>query len=134
MRKSAKALGEGRQNSMATILLVDDSTTIRQELRHDLENEGYHVLEAIDGEDGLRQVEKEHIDLIITDLNMPNMNGIVMCRHLFYKGSKAPVFMMTTQTSQELKVEAKQYGVKAWIVKPYDKEAIINGINMMLSS
>lgn len=118
---------------MPTILLVDDSATIRQELRCDLENEGHKVIEAVDGEDGLRQVATEEVDLIISDLNMPNMNGLVMCRHLFYKGSKAPVFMMTTQTSPELKVEAKQYGVKAWIVKPYDKDAILNGINMMLS-
>ena len=119
---------------MPKILLVDDSSTIRQELKNDLEEQQFYILEASDGEQGLALAMSEKIDLIITDLNMPNMDGITMCKHIRKHDIEVPIFMMTTQTDMDLKVEAKNYGVKAWIVKPYNKIGLISGIKNLLKT
>lgn len=118
---------------MPKILLVDDSSTIRQELKNDLEEQQFDVVEASDGEEGLALATSENIDLVITDLNMPNMDGITMCKHIRKHGIDMPIFMMTTQTDADLKIEAKNYGVKAWIVKPYNKNGLISGIKSILN-
>ena len=119
--------------TMANILVVDDSTTVREELRRDLEEAGYTVLEAEDGEAGLKLAIKGNIDLILSDLNMPKMDGLVMCAHMREQGVNTPMFMLTTQSTPELKAEATRLSVKAWIVKPHNKVTLIKGIAKTLS-
>ena len=118
---------------MANILLVDDSATFREELRRDLEEAGYSVAEAEDGEEGLKLAIKGDIDLVISDLNMPKMDGLAMCAHMREQGINTPVFMLTTQCTPQLKAEATRLSVKAWIVKPHNKVTLIKGIAKVLS-
>ena len=118
---------------MANILVVDDSTTFREELKRDLEEAGYTVVEAEDGEEGLKLALKGNIDLIISDLNMPKMDGLAMCSHIREQGINTPVFMLTTQSNPELKAEATRLSVKAWIVKPHNKVVLIKGLAKVLS-
>ncbi len=122
---------------MATILIVDDSETVRTQLRNDLAGEGYRVIEASTGLEGLKRID-EHvgaIDLIFCDVNMPDMDGLSMCRELHKDpiAGKVPIFMLTTQTSAEMKAEGKASGVIAWIVKPYEKRKVLNGVTRILS-
>jgi two-component system, chemotaxis family, chemotaxis protein CheY len=114
------------------ILVIDDSATIRDALRALLEPNGFEVLEADNGEKGLEVLTSTPIDLAISDLNMPGMDGLTMCRHMQTQGMTVPVFMLTTQTSVELKAKGKDVGVVAWIVKPHKDEVLLKGIQKVL--
>jgi len=122
---------------MSNVLIVDDSETVRTQLKNDLVSEGYTTFEASNGLEGLRILEGNvnHIDLIFCDINMPEMDGLTMCRELHKDPllNKIPIFMLTTQTSQEMKAEGKESGVIAWIVKPYDKKKILGGVAKVLA-
>lgn len=117
---------------MPRILVVDDAKTMRDLLKDLLIPAGFEVVEAENGEHGLEMVGAHAIDLIISDLNMPGMDGVTMCSHLKQQGNTAPIFMLTTQTSPELKVKAKEYGVVAWIVKPHNDDVLLRGIKKVL--
>ena len=119
---------------MATILLVDDSNTFREELKINLIGAGHEVLEAVDGEDGLKVATESKVDMIISDLNMPKMDGLTMCSHLREQGITTPIFMLTTQSNPELKAKAANLAIKAWIVKPPVMAVLIKGIAKVLSS
>jgi two-component system, chemotaxis family, chemotaxis protein CheY len=114
------------------ILVIDDAATIRDALRQLLEPQGFEVLEAENGEKGLEMLSQQAIDLAISDLNMPGMDGLTMCRHMHAQGLTVPVFMLTTQTSVELKAQAKEFGVVAWIVKPHKDDVLLKGIQKVL--
>ena len=118
---------------MANILLVDDSSTSREELKMDLVQAGHTILEAVNGEEGLKLATEGNIDLIISDLNMPKMDGLTMCAHIREQGINTHIFMLTTQTNPELKAQAAKLSIKAWIVKPYNKTVLINGITKVLA-
>ena len=122
---------------MSNILIVDDSDTVRTQLKNDLSNSGYNVFEASNGVEGLRALEgnPNHIQLIFCDVNMPEMDGLTMCRELHKDPqlSKIPIFMLTTQTSQDMKAEGKKSGVVAWIVKPYEKKKVMGGVAKVLA-
>lgn len=118
---------------MAIILVVDDSTTLREELKMDLTEAGHVVLEAVNGEEGLKVITEHAVDLVISDLNMPKMDGLTMCAHIREQGINVPIFMLTTQANPELKAEATRLAVKAWIVKPPNKAVLIKGIAKVLS-
>ncbi|MBI5254888.1 MAG: response regulator [Burkholderiales bacterium] len=117
---------------MPKILVIDDSSAIRGELRGLLEAHGFEVIEADNGEQGLEQVAQQKPDLVISDLNMPGMDGLTMCAHIKAQGHVVPVFMLTTQTSPELKAKAKDCGVVAWIVKPHREDTLLRGIRKVL--
>lgn len=122
---------------MATILIVDDSETVRTQLKRDLTLEGYTTIEACNGAEGLRVLE-EHgssIDLIFCDVNMPEMDGLSMCRELHKNPllNAIPIFMLTTQTSAEMKSEGKAAGVTAWVIKPYEKKKVMGGLAKFLA-
>lgn len=119
---------------MANILVVDDSATFREEMKISLTAAGYTVIEAVDGEDGLKKATEGNIDLIISDLNMPKMDGLTMCSHLRAQGSDAIVFMLTTQSNPEFKAQATRLAVKAWIVKPPNMAILLKGIAKVLGS
>ena len=122
---------------MSNVLIVDDSETVRTQLRNDLVSEGYTTFEASNGLEGLRVLEGNlnKIDLIFCDINMPEMDGLSMCRELHKNPllNKIPIFMLTTQTSQEMKSEGKESGVIAWIVKPYEKKKVLGGVAKILA-
>lgn len=108
----------------ANILTVDDSASIRMTTRIALTNAGYNVTEAVDGADGLQKIKSGSFDLIVTDLNMPNMDGLTMIRSLrqlpAYMGT--PVIFLTTESDGEIKQQAKAAGATGWLTKPFDAD------------
>jgi len=121
---------------MAKILVVDDSEIIRVNLKNDLLAQGYEVLEADNGLNGLDVIAKnKDIDLIISDVNMPEMDGPTMCKKLHDnpESKYIPIVMLTTQSNPELKAICKEHGVIAWITKPYKLKGLLVGINKILA-
>lgn len=106
-----------------TILTVDDSRSIRAALRETLEELGFEVLEAEDGVDGYETLSANEVDLVITDLNMPRMNGIELIRKVRADGRYAglPLVMLTTENQPEKMKEGREAGASGWIVKPFNE-------------
>jgi two-component system chemotaxis response regulator CheY len=111
----------------ARILTVDDSASIRLTTRVTLSNSGYSVTEAIDGLDGLNKLKAGEFDLVVTDLNMPNMDGLTMIRELrkLPAHTGVPVIFLTTESDGELKAQAKAAGATGWLTKPFDPESLV---------
>tara|TARA_R110000850_G_scaffold269896_1_gene402479 strand:- start:101 stop:484 length:384 start_codon:yes stop_codon:yes gene_type:complete len=121
---------------MTKILVVDDSEIIRVQLKNDLLAQGYEVVEADNGLNGLDVVAKnKDIKLIISDVNMPEMDGPTMCKKLHQNpdSKHIPIVMLTTQSNPELKASCKEHGVIAWITKPYKLKGLLMGIEKILS-
>ncbi|MGG6892540.1 response regulator [Rhizobium sp. BR 315] len=118
----------------ANILTVDDSASIRLTTRIALTNAGYAVTEAVDGADGLSKMKTGNFDLIVTDLNMPTMDGLTMIRGLrqlpAYMGT--PVIFLTTESDGDLKQQAKAAGATGWLTKPFDPENLIKIVRKVL--
>ena len=110
-----------------TILTVDDSVSIRQMVKFTLTKEGYNVIEASDGKDALTKVTGNKIDMVVTDLNMPNMDGITLIKELRAKSDFrfTPIIMLTTESQDTKKQEGKAAGATGWIVKPFQPEQLI---------
>jgi two-component system chemotaxis response regulator CheY len=110
-----------------TILTVDDSASIRQMVRFTLTKEGYNVIEASDGKDALAKVGGAPVDMVVTDLNMPNMDGITLIRELRAQAKYKfiPIIMLTTESQDQKKAEGKSAGATGWIVKPFQPEQLI---------
>jgi len=106
-----------------TILTVDDSKSIREAVRFALEPLGYGIVEAEDGVDGLNQLEREKVDMVITDLNMPNLDGLEFIAKVReqdrYNG--LPLVMLTTEGQAEKMRAGKKAGASGWIVKPFNE-------------
>jgi len=111
----------------AKILTVDDSASIRLTTRVTLSNAGYAVTEAVDGQDGLNKLKEGQYDLVITDLNMPNMDGLTMIRELRKLPTQmgVPVIFLTTESDGELRAQAKAAGATGWLTKPFDPENLV---------
>lgn len=105
-----------------TILAVDDSAPMRQLISFTLRRAGYKVVEALDGKDAVNKMEESQIDLIISDLNMPNMDGMQLLRYLrsMDSFSSTPVVILTTESQASTIVTAKKMGISGWIVKPFE--------------
>jgi two-component system chemotaxis response regulator CheY len=104
------------------IVVIDDSRTARQQVFNALAGTAYELIEAVDGNDGLRQIALNNdASLVICDINMPNMNGLDMLRALraAQPAAQMPIVMLTTEAQPELIQQAKEAGVKGWIVKPF---------------
>lgn len=116
------------------ILAVDDSATIRQMVSFTLRGAGYDVVMAEDGVDGLDKAKAQQMDLILTDQNMPRMDGLTLVRSLraipVYK--TAPILVLTTESSDEMKAQGKAAGATGWMVKPFDPEKLINIVKRVL--
>lgn len=110
------------------ILAVDDSKTMRDMVSFTLKGAGYEVVDAEDGKHALDQLKGTKVDAVITDLNMPNMNGFELIRALradpTYK--MAPILMLTTEGDDAKKAEGKQAGATGWIVKPFNPEKLVD--------
>jgi two-component system, chemotaxis family, chemotaxis protein CheY len=117
-----------------TILVVDDSASLRQVVGIALRGAGYDVIEACDGKDALAKLTGQKVHLMISDVNMPNMDGIS-----FVKAVKqnpvyrfTPVVMLTTESAEGKKAEGQAAGAKAWIVKPFRPEQMIGVVQKLV--
>ena len=117
-----------------SVLTVDDSPSIRVAIRIALAAAGYTVAEASDGSEGLRQAKSNRYDLIITDLNMPVMNGLAMIEELRKSPEHAgmPIIFLTTESDAGMKLKAKAAGATGWITKPFDPPALVKIVNKVL--
>jgi len=116
------------------ILTIDDSKTIRDMLRMTLTDAGYDVLQAVDGQDGVDLLERETVDLVITDINMPKMDGYEVVRHL--RGNPAydglPILVLTTESDSDKKNIAREAGATGWMVKPFDPERLVATVRKVI--
>ena len=112
---------------MATVLTVDDSPSVRQVVKMVLGGAGYTVIEAGDGAEGLAKATANPVDLVITDLNMPVMNGLELIRHLRQVPSivGVPIVFLSTDSNESAKQEAKAAGATGWIMKPFKPEQLL---------
>jgi len=117
-----------------TILTVDDSSSIRQMVAFVLKDAGFDVEEAADGQIAVELMSRKQVDMLITDLNMPNLNGVGLIewtradpRHKYI-----PVVMLTTESQDEKKREGKLAGATGWIIKPFRPEQLLSVVNRVL--
>ena len=119
---------------MKTILAVDDSATMREMVALVLESAGYRVIEAEDGAQGLDRATATSVDLVITDQNMPNMDGLTLVRSLRelrdYKS--VPILLLTTESSDAMKAQGRAAGATGWLVKPFDPATLLEVVQKVL--
>ena len=117
-----------------TILAVDDSTSMRQMVRATLQSAGYGVVEAADGQEALEFARGNAVDLVISDVNMPRMDGITLVKELRGLDSYrlTPMLVLTTESGQDTKQRGKQAGATGWIVKPFNPEQLLATIARVL--
>lgn len=117
-----------------TILIVDDSASIRQVVSIALKGAGYEVIDASDGQDALKKLDGKKIHLIVSDVNMPNMDGITFVKEVKklpnYKFT--PIILLTTESQPEKKAEGKEAGAKAWIVKPFQPPQLLDAVSKLI--
>lgn len=116
------------------IMTADDSASVRQMVSFTLKQSGYDVVEAVDGKDALTKLQSTKVDMLITDLNMPNLDGIGLI-----KGARTlpsckfiPIVMLTTESQDTKKAEGKAAGATGWIVKPFKPEQLIAVVKKVL--
>ncbi len=116
-----------------TIMTVDDSSSVRQMVSFALEEAGYSVVEAVDGRDALQKLSGP-VDMIITDLNMPNLDGIGLITQVRSNSDYKfiPIVMLTTESQDEKKQEGKKAGASGWIVKPFKPPQILSVVQKLL--
>ncbi|KGF78796.1 chemotaxis protein CheY [Massilia sp. JS1662] len=116
-----------------TIMVVDDSISIRQVVGIALKQAGYDVIEGVDGKDALAKLTGQKVNLIISDVNMPNMDGISFVRELKTRPAYkfTPVLMLTTESQEDKKEQGKAAGAKAWMVKPFKPEALLAAVQKL---
>ena len=117
-----------------TIMIIDDSTSLRQVVKLTLVSAGYDVIEACDGVDAVSKLDGKKVHLIICDVNMPNMDGISFVKHVKtmpnYKFT--PVIMLTTESQEAKKQEGQAAGAKAWVVKPFKPETMLIAVSKLI--
>lgn len=113
------------------ILTVDDSKTMRDMVSFTLKGAGFDVLEAVDGQDALSKVPGKRIDVVITDINMPNMDGITLVKELRGQPDfkSTPILMLTTESDDGKRNEGRAAGATGWIVKPFDPDKLLQVVN-----
>ncbi|NQY87714.1 MAG: response regulator [Colwellia sp.] len=119
---------------MAKVLVVDDSNSIRDMVCFTLKSAGYQYVEAKDGREGLTKAQAESFDLVISDVNMPNMDGIDLCTELrkLPNFKFTPVLMLTTESSTDMKMRGKAAGATGWLVKPFNPEKLLATIKRVV--
>jgi two-component system, chemotaxis family, chemotaxis protein CheY len=119
---------------MATILAVDDSASMRQMVSFTLKGAGYTVVEAVDGLDALNKAKSQKFDCVVTDVNMPNKDGITLIKDLRalpeYKFT--PMLMLTTESGTDKKQQGKDAGATGWIVKPFNPDQLLKTIKKVM--
>lgn len=119
---------------MASILAVDDSASMRQMVSFTLKGAGYEVIEAVDGVDALNKAKGKTVNMVLTDVNMPNMDGITLIKELRklpnYKFT--PMLMLTTESSGDKKAQGKSAGATGWLVKPFNPDQLLGTIKKVI--
>jgi len=112
---------------MKTIMTVDDSSSMRQMVSFTLRDGGYEVVEAVDGMDALSKLQGKELNLVLTDINMPKMDGLELTRQLraLPQYKFVPIILLTTESHPEKKQEGKAAGATAWIVKPFNPDQLL---------
>ena len=112
---------------MHSILAVDDSASMRKMVSFTLVGAGFKVVEAVDGIDAFEKAQKQQFDLVLTDQNMPNMDGLTLIKQLRQLSGfeRTPILMLTTESGDEMKAQGRAAGATGWIVKPFDPERLI---------
>lgn len=117
-----------------TILAVDDSTSIRQMVSFTLKGAGYDVVEAVDGQDGLDKAKSKSINLVLTDQNMPKMDGLSLIKSLrgLPQYKTTPILMLTTEAGDDMKAKGKAAGATGWLVKPFDPQKLLDVVKKVI--
>ncbi len=117
-----------------TVLAVDDSASIRQMLSFTLKNSGYAVIEAVDGVDGLDKARGKTVNLVLTDQNMPRMDGLTLIKSLrgMAQYKSVPILMLTTESSDAMKAQGRAAGATGWLVKPFDPQKLIDVVKKVI--
>ncbi|MCX7194084.1 MAG: response regulator [Proteobacteria bacterium] len=117
-----------------TVLSVDDSGSIRQMVSFTLKSAGYTVIEAVDGQDGLDKAKQKTVDLVLTDQNMPRMDGLTLIKSLRAMPSyrSVPILMLTTESGDVMKSQGKAAGATGWIVKPFDPQKLLEVVKKVI--
>ncbi len=116
------------------IMTVDDSSSIRQMVSFTLKEAGYGVVEAVDGKDALAKIQANTVDMLITDLNMPNLDGIGLIKEVRKNPDTRfiPIIMLTTESQNQKRNEGKNAGASGWIVKPFTQEQLLLVVKKVL--
>lgn len=117
------------------ILTVDDSRTFRMILGMSLRQAGYEVVEVADGESALQAMKGEAVDMVITDLTMPGMDGIELTKKIraLPKGRAIPIILLSTEGQEDVKARGQQAGANGWIVKPFNHEELLGVVRQLIS-
>ena len=117
-----------------TVLVVDDSAAIRQVVKIALREAGHEVVEADNGKNALSKMQGKRFNLVISDVNMPEMNGIELVKAIKQDPNNkfTPIMMLTTESQAQKKEEGKQAGAKAWLVKPFNKDILLNAVSRLI--
>jgi two-component system chemotaxis response regulator CheY len=117
-----------------TILAVDDSGSLRQILSFSLKAAGYGVIEAVDGQDGLDKAKQQQVDMVLTDQNMPGMDGLSLIRALRQMKSyqNVPILMLTTESGDDMKAQGRAAGANGWLVKPFDPARLTEVVRKLI--
>jgi two-component system chemotaxis response regulator CheY len=117
-----------------TILAIDDSASIRQMLAFTLKSSGYDVIDAVDGVDGVEKAKSANIDLVLTDQNMPRMDGLTLIKTLraMPQFQSVPILMLTTESSDTMKQQGRAAGATGWLVKPFDPQKLIEVVKKVI--
>jgi len=109
------------------VLTVDDSSSIRQMVAFTLKGAGYEVIEASDGQEGLEKAKMKTVDLVLTDQNMPRMDGLTLIKNLRAMSNyrSTPILMLTTESGDAMKQQGKAAGATGWLVKPFDPAKLL---------
>jgi two-component system chemotaxis response regulator CheY len=116
------------------VLTVDDSASIRQMVSFTLKSAGYEVVEAVDGEDGLNKAKLKGVNLVLTDQNMPKMDGLTLIKSLrtLPQYRSTPILMLTTESSDAMKAAGKAAGATGWLVKPFDPQKLLEVVKKVI--
>ena len=119
-----------------TILAVDDSASMRQMVGVTLRAAGYEVIEASDGDEALEYARKHRVDLVLTDVNMPRMDGITLIAQLRTLPTYhlTPLLLLTTESSPDRKIQGKQAGATGWMVKPFNPDQLLATLERVLGN
>jgi two-component system chemotaxis response regulator CheY len=119
---------------MHSILAVDDSASMRQMVSFTLKSAGYNVVEAVDGQDAFEKAQGRSFDLVLTDQNMPRMDGLSLTRKLRETAQfkTTPILMLTTESSDQMKQAGRAAGATGWLVKPFDPNKLIEVIQKVI--
>lgn len=119
---------------MHSILAVDDSISMRQMVSFTLKNAGYEVIDAVDGEDAYEKARLRSFDLVLTDQNMPRLDGIGLTRRLREHPNfkNTPILILTTESSDQMKQAGRAAGATGWLVKPFDPAKLIEVIKKVI--